>query len=148
MIDIKFSDKELECKYCQATFIFTKDEQKYYLEKGFMKPVRCSECRKVKQRIWKEKRKEKERNQQKFIADMAGPSLPVKKLNQKLEVAEHVKIEIVPALVEAKETVEDKKPAKKKAKKIDKVMPILFFWPRGCALTGLTKSFLEVRQYA
>lgn len=41
-----FQDKELVCKDCGATFIFTAGEQEFYAEKGFEhEPVRCRDCR-------------------------------------------------------------------------------------------------------
>jgi len=41
-------EKTLTCKDCQATFIFTEGEQKFYTEKGFPDPIRCADCRKQK----------------------------------------------------------------------------------------------------
>ena len=41
-----FEDKELVCKDCGATFIFTAGEQEFYAEKGFEnEPLRCRDCR-------------------------------------------------------------------------------------------------------
>src|SRR5665648_1016886 len=41
-----FEDKDLVCKDCGATFIFTIGEQEFYAEKGFEnEPQRCRECR-------------------------------------------------------------------------------------------------------
>ena len=41
-----FQDKELVCKDCGATFVFTAGEQEFYAEKGFQnEPVRCRDCR-------------------------------------------------------------------------------------------------------
>jgi len=41
-----FEDKELICKDCGATFIFTVGEQEFYAEKGFEnEPLRCRDCR-------------------------------------------------------------------------------------------------------
>ncbi len=41
-----FQDKELICKDCGNTFIFTAGEQAFYAEKGFEnEPNRCRECR-------------------------------------------------------------------------------------------------------
>ena len=41
-----FQDRELVCKDCGATFIFTVGEQEFYGEKGFEnEPQRCRECR-------------------------------------------------------------------------------------------------------
>ena len=41
-----FEDKELVCKDCGKTFVFTAGEQEFYAEKGFQnEPQRCKECR-------------------------------------------------------------------------------------------------------
>ncbi|HWJ04010.1 MAG TPA: zinc-ribbon domain containing protein [Verrucomicrobiae bacterium] len=41
-----FQDKELTCKDCGNTFVFTTGEQEFYAEKGFEnEPTRCRECR-------------------------------------------------------------------------------------------------------
>lgn len=41
-----FQDKELVCKDCGNTFVFTAGEQEFYAEKGFEnEPSRCRECR-------------------------------------------------------------------------------------------------------
>ena len=41
-------DKNLPCKDCGTTFIFTNGEQDFYEEKGFPDPTRCPDCRKIK----------------------------------------------------------------------------------------------------
>ncbi len=42
-------DKEIVCKDCGKTFVFTVGEQNFYKEKGFEhEPVRCPECRKAR----------------------------------------------------------------------------------------------------
>lgn len=39
-------DKEIICKECNRTFLFTENEQAFYKEKGFEnEPQRCPECR-------------------------------------------------------------------------------------------------------
>lgn len=44
-----YEDKELVCKDCGKTFIFTAGEQEFYAEKGFQnEPQRCKECRQAK----------------------------------------------------------------------------------------------------
>ena len=44
-----YQDKELVCKDCGKTFIFTAGEQEFYAEKGFQnEPQRCKECRAAK----------------------------------------------------------------------------------------------------
>jgi hypothetical protein len=43
------TDKNLVCKDCGATFVFTEGEQAFYQEKGFTnEPQRCPDCRKAK----------------------------------------------------------------------------------------------------
>ena len=42
-------DKEIVCKDCGKTFIFTVREQEFYKEKGLEHdPVRCKECRQIR----------------------------------------------------------------------------------------------------
>ncbi len=44
-----YQDKELVCKDCGNTFVFTAGEQEFYAEKGFQnEPQRCKECRTAK----------------------------------------------------------------------------------------------------
>lgn len=44
-----YADKELTCKDCGATFVFTAGEQEFYAEKGFEnEPQRCKACRNAK----------------------------------------------------------------------------------------------------
>ncbi|MCF6094865.1 zinc-ribbon domain containing protein [Microaerobacter geothermalis] len=41
-----YVDKNLECKDCGKTFVFSANEQEFYAEKGFKnEPLRCPECR-------------------------------------------------------------------------------------------------------
>lgn len=43
------ADKELICKDCGATFVFTEGEQAFYKEKGFEnEPQRCNACRRAR----------------------------------------------------------------------------------------------------
>ncbi len=45
------SDRDLTCKDCGATFVFTEGEQAFYREKGFDNdPIRCPECRRERKR--------------------------------------------------------------------------------------------------
>lgn len=41
-------DKSLICKDCRRKFIFTVKEQKDYGQKGWVDPVRCRVCRRMK----------------------------------------------------------------------------------------------------
>ncbi|BBB92612.1 MAG TPA: zinc-ribbon domain containing protein [Methylomusa anaerophila] len=46
-----YQDKELSCKECGASFIFTASEQAFFAEKGFQNaPSRCPECRAARKR--------------------------------------------------------------------------------------------------
>ncbi|MEG1499518.1 MAG: zinc-ribbon domain-containing protein [Clostridia bacterium] len=43
------ADKEIVCRDCGATFIFTESEQAFYKEKGFEnEPQRCAACRRAR----------------------------------------------------------------------------------------------------
>ncbi|TLG73899.1 zinc-ribbon domain-containing protein [Culicoidibacter larvae] len=43
------ADREIVCKDCGETFIFTEGEQEFFREKGFENdPVRCPSCRRAK----------------------------------------------------------------------------------------------------
>jgi hypothetical protein len=47
----ELKDKDLICKDCGASFVFTAGEQAFYAEKGFEnEPQRCAECRAAKKR--------------------------------------------------------------------------------------------------
>ena len=49
-----FQDKELVCKDCGKTFVFTAGEQEFCAEKGFQnEPQRCKECRNAKKQLLK-----------------------------------------------------------------------------------------------
>lgn len=39
-------DRLLECEDCKSQFIFDAGEQKFFKEKGFTDPKRCTKCRK------------------------------------------------------------------------------------------------------
>ena len=38
-------DIKIKCQDCGVDFIFSKSEQKFYEEKGFLPPKRCRSCR-------------------------------------------------------------------------------------------------------
>ncbi len=38
-------DKTLVCRDCGENFTFTAGEQAFYLERGFVEPARCPNCR-------------------------------------------------------------------------------------------------------
>ena len=38
-------DRMLVCRDCGITFVFTAGEQAFYLERGFVEPARCPNCR-------------------------------------------------------------------------------------------------------
>ncbi|WP_227765203.1 zinc-ribbon domain containing protein [Zhaonella formicivorans] len=41
-----YQDKELQCKECGSTFVFSAGEQEFFAEKGFQNdPSRCPSCR-------------------------------------------------------------------------------------------------------
>jgi hypothetical protein len=45
----KMADKNLVCKDCGTSFVFTEGEQAFYQEKGFTnEPQRCPDCRRAK----------------------------------------------------------------------------------------------------
>jgi CxxC-x17-CxxC domain-containing protein len=44
-----FTDKELHCSDCEATFVFTAAEQEFYVAKGYTnEPKRCPSCREAR----------------------------------------------------------------------------------------------------
>jgi CxxC-x17-CxxC domain-containing protein len=44
---MEYHDRNLQCKECGGSFVFTAGEQSFYAQKGFENdPVRCPECRK------------------------------------------------------------------------------------------------------
>jgi CxxC-x17-CxxC domain-containing protein len=49
---LAFEDKNLTCRDCGATFIFTAGEQGFYLERGLLnEPQRCLSCRANRRRV-------------------------------------------------------------------------------------------------
>ncbi len=42
---LPLKNKPIYCIDCGARFIFTADEQRYYLSKSLSEPKRCPECR-------------------------------------------------------------------------------------------------------
>lgn len=50
MFENTYTDIELTCADCGATFVFTAEEQEFYNEKGFSTPKRCPECRNARKR--------------------------------------------------------------------------------------------------
>ena len=43
------ADKEIKCKDCGTTFVFTEGEQDFYKKRGFdNEPTRCKTCRDAK----------------------------------------------------------------------------------------------------
>lgn len=40
-----YIDKDITCKDCNSTFVFTAGEQQFYAEREFSNPVRCKNCR-------------------------------------------------------------------------------------------------------
>ena len=54
-----FSDRELICRDCQGTFVFTAGEQEFYATKGLQHdPVRCPSCRQTRKLLRPEDREE------------------------------------------------------------------------------------------
>jgi len=43
-----YQDKQLPCRDCLKTFVWTSGEQRFFEQKGFGAPSRCPECRKNK----------------------------------------------------------------------------------------------------
>ena len=41
-------DKEITCKDCNQSFVFTAGEQDFFQERGFSEPIRCKPCRDVR----------------------------------------------------------------------------------------------------
>lgn len=41
-------DREITCKDCGNSFIFTAGEQEFFQQKGFSEPIRCKPCRDVR----------------------------------------------------------------------------------------------------
>ena len=55
---IKLEDKELVCTDCGKKFVFNKGEQAYYLDRAYIEPKRCADCRKIKRKERKKKRRQ------------------------------------------------------------------------------------------
>lgn len=42
---MEYGDKVLTCEDCGEEFVFSAEEQEFFLEKGFQPPKRCKPCR-------------------------------------------------------------------------------------------------------
>lgn len=52
------ADRELNCKDCNSTFVFTEGEQAFFKEKGFDNdPVRCPDCRRARKQARQNQRR-------------------------------------------------------------------------------------------
>lgn len=54
---IELVDKKMKCNDCQRDFVFAKGEQQFYLEKAYAEPRRCPDCRKLRKKDRRKKRK-------------------------------------------------------------------------------------------
>ena len=52
---LAFVDKEIICKSCGKTFIFTVEEQQFYKERHLTEPKRCKECAKARRKFFRHK---------------------------------------------------------------------------------------------
>ncbi|MBQ4514325.1 MAG: zinc-ribbon domain containing protein [Anaerolineaceae bacterium] len=43
-----FKDKKIKCVDCRKVFVFSAEEQKFFMSKGWKAPIRCKKCRKIK----------------------------------------------------------------------------------------------------
>ena len=48
-------DKEIVCKDCGKTFVFTGEEQQFYKERHLSEPKRCKECAKARRKFFRRK---------------------------------------------------------------------------------------------
>jgi hypothetical protein len=69
-----FKDIIQKCVRCLKDYVFTKEEQEFFMKKGFPPPLHCPACRRIR-------RKEARKNRRKLI--------------KTIEAAEVVKVEIV-----------------------------------------------------
>jgi len=72
----ELQNKVLPCVDCGEKFVFRKEEQTYFIDRGYPEPKRCFDCRRVKR---KKKRK------------------AIKKMMHSLKTAENVDIKLVDA---------------------------------------------------
>ena len=49
----ELKDKKIICKDCQKEFLFTANDQKFYIEHNFEEPKRCKSCREARKQIFK-----------------------------------------------------------------------------------------------
>lgn len=45
-------DETITCTDCGHDFVWTTNEQEFYAEKGFSKPMRCKDCRAKRKADW------------------------------------------------------------------------------------------------
>ena len=78
---IELQDRMMTCTVCNSKYIFTKDEQQFFIRKALEEPRRCKKCR-------RKKRKEFAKRRKKLMASLAK--------------AEVVKVEVTSSLVPPK----------------------------------------------
>ena len=48
-------EKEITCKDCGKTFVFTVEEQQFYKDRHLSEPKRCKECAKARRKFFRHK---------------------------------------------------------------------------------------------
>jgi CxxC-x17-CxxC domain-containing protein len=72
------ADKELTCKECGKTFLFTEREQEFYKEKNFEnEPQRCPECRSARKQALRGNRNNGPREMHTVICSGCGKETTV-----------------------------------------------------------------------
>ena len=52
---LAFVEKEIVCKDCGKTFVFTVEEQQFYKERHLSEPKRCKKCAKARRKFFRHK---------------------------------------------------------------------------------------------
>lgn len=84
---MSYTDRTLNCRECNAEFVFTVGEQEFYAQKGFVHdPVRCPDCRRERKRAGGDRRRggsgggrshSREQVQHEVICDSCGKTTTV-----------------------------------------------------------------------
>ncbi|MCL5026107.1 MAG: zinc-ribbon domain containing protein [Chloroflexi bacterium] len=49
---MSYQDRVLTCRDCGRSFIFSREDQRRYIQKGYLEPKRCPACRQARRTDW------------------------------------------------------------------------------------------------
>jgi len=92
---IELQDRMMTCTVCNSKYVFTKDEQQFFIRKALEEPRRCKKCR-------RKKRKEFAKRRKKLMASLSKAEIV------KVEVTSTIPPVVQTAPIKKKEILEEK----------------------------------------